>query len=124
MTETRKPNLTERIQTIKDSLGATSLAYKKWTQDEEKQANTRNLSHQTFRNTAITAGSLAGEIIDVLDELGAKILKVNENAKRERDGYVAEKKEGSTTPASKKLSVGTDFNSDVLTAVLPEVTEK
>lgn len=123
MTETRKPNLTERIQTIKDSLGATSLAYKKWTQDEEKQANTRNLSHQTFRNTAITAGSLAGDIIEVLDELAAKILKVNENAKRERDDYVAAKKEWNSTPASKKLAVGTDFNSPVMTAVVPEVKE-
>lgn len=106
---TKKPSLTERIQTIKDSLAATALAYKKWTQDVEKQANTRNASQQVFRNTAINAGSLAGEIVEVLDELSAKIVKLNESAKRQRD--------------ESKLSVGTDSNSPVMTAVLPEAKE-
>lgn len=107
--QTKKPNLIQRIETIKNSLSATALAYKKWTQDVEKQANTRNASQQVFRNTAINAGSLAGEIVEVLDELSAKIVKLNESAKRERD--------------ASKLSVGTDSNSDVLTAVLPEAKE-
>lgn len=129
MTETpQKIGLAQRIQAIKDNLHDTALAYKRWQQDVDRQSNTRNASQQAFRNHAITAGSLAGDIIEVMDELSNRNLKLNEVNRKEHENYVAAKKEldalrkefDRQAPGVAALRTGTPFDADVMTAVVPD----
>lgn len=117
-----KKNLNARIEDVKSKLNATARAYKTWQSDIETQANTRNHSKQVFQNTSVSLGTQALDIISILDEMMAQIVKANESARVYHEKYMELKR--TTEAADDKLKTASPKTSRVKTAVVEKATQE